>query len=93
MPFPLEFFRDFIEHAPIYDVYEIACPVLFLEGSEDNPFRRSDGWLGYQLRDRVGAPVEYIEIEGGNHGLGSRAAEGTAAVVSWLQAIDVLPLE
>jgi uncharacterized protein len=91
MLFPLAFFRDFVEHAPIYDVHEIACPVLFLQGSEDNPFRRSDAWLGYQLRHRAGTPVEYVEVEGGDHGLGARAEESTAIVVSWLQGIHVLP--
>jgi uncharacterized protein len=90
MEFPHEFFRDFVEHAPIYDVHEIACPVLFLQGAEDNPFRRSDAWLGYQLRQRAGAPVEYVEVEGGDHGLGSRAEESTEIVVSWLQAQRLL---
>jgi pimeloyl-ACP methyl ester carboxylesterase len=80
------FFRDFVAHAPIYDVHEIACPVLFLQGTEDNPFRRSDAWLGYQLRLGAGVPVTHVEIEGGDHGLGSRATESTAVAVSWLRA-------
>jgi len=90
VPFPAEFFREFIEHASIYDVREIKCPVFFLQGSEDNPFRRADAWLGYELRRKSGAPTHYIEVEGGDHGLNSRAEESTTAVMSWLRSIDVL---
>jgi dipeptidyl aminopeptidase/acylaminoacyl peptidase len=88
--FPLEFFRDFIGHAPVYHVDEIACPVFFLQGVKDNPFRRSDAWLGYQLRRDRDAPVRYLEIADGDHGLNSAPEESVDAILAWLETIDAL---
>lgn len=88
--FPEAFFRDFVGGAPIFAVASIECPVFFLQGSKDNPFRRSDAWLGKELRRTAGRPVEYQEIEGGDHGMDQKAEEGASAVLSWLTDIGVL---
>jgi len=39
----LEFFKDFIAGQPVHFLHQIKCPVFFLEGSADNPYRRTDG--------------------------------------------------
>jgi dipeptidyl aminopeptidase/acylaminoacyl peptidase len=88
--FPEVFFRDFVEGAPIFTVASIECPVFFLQGTKDNPFRRSDAWLGNELRRYAGKPVTYREIEGGDHGMDQKAEEGASAVVSWLTNIGVM---
>lgn len=82
--FSLDFFRDFIGNQPVYAMHTIKCPVLFLEGSADNPYRRSDGWLGYQIMKRKGLDATLIEVEGGDHGLGNREDEKNHHLVSFL---------
>lgn len=88
--FPEAFFRDFVEGAPVFTVASIECPVFFLQGTNDDPFRRSDAWLGKELRRTAGRPVAYREIEGGDHGMGKKAEEGASAVLDWLIDIGVL---
>ncbi len=90
VPFPAAFFRDFVENAPIFDVGAIRCPVFFLQGSKDNLFRRSDAWLGKELHLHAGMPVDYLEIEGGDHGLNQEHEHSVAAIVSWLQSLAIL---
>ena len=88
--FPLTFFTDFVQHAPLYDVQEIACPVLFLQGAEDNVWRRSDAWTGNALRQRANAATWHVEIEGGDHGLDSRPKESVDALEHWLEGRGML---
>ena len=91
VPFPVAFFRDFVENAPIFDVGSIECPVFFLQGARDNPFRRSDAWLGNELRRYADTPVHYLEIEGGDHGFNLEHEQSVSAVISWLQSFAMLP--
>jgi dipeptidyl aminopeptidase/acylaminoacyl peptidase len=91
VPFGLGFFKDFIGKAPIYNLGSISCPVFFLQGGADNVWRRSDAWLGYQVMQRHGLPVKYVELEDGNHGLDNVAERCAEEIVKWLEEIRILP--
>jgi acetyl esterase/lipase len=71
-------------------LHTITCPILFLQGGADNPFRRSDGRLGCELLRAHGLPTAYFEIETGDHTLGNVPREGADAVPAWLQKITFL---
>jgi hypothetical protein len=66
-------------------MHEIEFPVLFLERTEDNAYRRSDGWLGYQIMKSHGLNAKYVEVDGGDHGLSNRPEQRDAHVVAYLQ--------
>jgi pimeloyl-ACP methyl ester carboxylesterase len=83
--FGLEFFRDFLTAAPVYTLRAITCPVFFLQGGADNPWRRADAWLGYQLLKAQGA--KYLEIEDGDHCLDTVADKAAAETFTWLRTI------
>ena len=85
-PCGLEFFKDFISGAPIYQLLTIMRPVFFLQGDADNVFRRTDARLGYEMMHERGLPADYLTIAGGDHGLDTRPQEATAAVLDWLRA-------
>ncbi|GCE15378.1 alpha/beta hydrolase family protein [Tengunoibacter tsumagoiensis] len=82
--FGLDFFKDFVSNAPLYHLQNITCPVFFLQGGVDNIYRRTDARLGYEILKRLNQPVDYLEIEHGNHGLETAPEEGTMAVLNWL---------
>jgi pimeloyl-ACP methyl ester carboxylesterase len=84
--FGLEFFRDFLNEAPVYNLRSINCPVFFLQGARDNPWRRADAWLGHQLLKEKGA--KYLEVEDGDHGLDSAPDTAAREAFAWLQQID-----
>lgn len=84
-PFPLDFYRDFLKEAPVHTVQDVPCPVLFLEGGADNPYRRSDGRLGHLIRQRHGRPSMHHEVEGGDHGLFNKGEERNGRVMAFLQ--------
>jgi uncharacterized protein len=88
--FPLAFFSDFVEHAPLYELQAVACPVLFLQGTEDNIWRRTDALIGNTIRQKYNMPTALVEIAGGNHGLDSRPSESVDALLDWLQGRSVL---
>ena len=90
VPFKLDFFKDFIGHAPVFNLRDITCPVFFLTGADDNPFRRSDAWLGYTLMKQKGLNVRYFEIEGGNHVLDNVPDICAQEAITWLKSIGVL---
>jgi dipeptidyl aminopeptidase/acylaminoacyl peptidase len=83
------FFLDDICNAPVHALHEkkITCPVLFLQGLEDNPYRCADARLAYDLMRRAGLPAKLIEYPGGSHGLGEKAAEATEDLFGWLREI------
>lgn len=85
-PFGFEFFRDFLGHAPVYNLRSIRCPVFFLQGAADNVWRRTDAWQGYQLLKEKGA--RYLEVENGDHGLDHVADHAAGIAYAWLQEID-----
>src|ERR687886_1300173 len=75
----LDFFKDCIGGAPIYRLHTITCPILFLQGGADNPFRRTDARLGYEVMRAHGLPAAYQEIAAGDHVLGNVPREGAGA--------------
>ncbi len=90
IPFGLDFFKDFIGGAPVYDLKRIACPVFFLQGAADNPWRRSDAWTGYQVMKKNGLAAKYLEIEAGDHGLDNLPERCAQEVMAWLREIGIL---
>ncbi len=90
IPFTLEFFRDFIGSAPVYGLESISCPVYFLQGELDNPYRRADAWTGYQVMKRRGLPVAYQEIPGAGHGLDEAPERCADEVLGWLARIGIV---
>jgi dienelactone hydrolase len=90
-PCGLDFFKDFIGGAPIYYMAEVKCPALFLEGGQDNVFRRTDGWLGHELMRRAQLSTDFIEIPEGKHGMWNVAEEATEAVLQWLRTLELVP--
>ena len=85
--FGIEFFVDGISHAPCYTMNQIQCPVLFLQGLADNPHRRNDARLGYDLMRQKNLPATYIEFPGGTHGLENVIDEAMDHTFSWLSTI------
>jgi len=91
-PFPLEFFLDYVGKAPVYHLAEMRCPVLFLQGKQDNIWRRADAWIGYQSLLAKGLPVKYVEIEGGDHGLSLVPDIVVNEIIAWLGEIGLADL-
>jgi pimeloyl-ACP methyl ester carboxylesterase len=92
IPFKLDFFKDAVERAPVYDIRSIKCPVFFLQGKSDNVRRRSDAWIGSQLMQKYGLRVKYLEMEGGDHGLDNLPDQCAQEVIEWLKEIQILPI-
>ncbi len=86
----LDFFKGSVGGAPIYRLHTITCPIFFLQGGADNPYRRSDARLGYELRRSHGLPAAYQEIAAGDHVLGNVPREAADAVLAWLREIAFL---
>ena len=84
------FYIDAELHAPIFDMPKTRCPVFFLQGAEDNLWRRSDAWMGWQAMLRAGLPVKYLEVAGGDHGLDARADLCARESLGWLREIKIL---
>ena len=70
-----------MERSPIHSADRLACPVVFLQGSEDKvvPPNQAEAMVDV-LRDK-GIPVAYVLFEGEGHGF--RVAENIA------RALDV----
>jgi pimeloyl-ACP methyl ester carboxylesterase len=88
--FPLEFFRDFISRAPAYDLPHVTCPVFFLQGKLDNPWRRADAWLGFKVLEASGLPVKHVELDNGGHGLDEVPDLCAEEVMGWLREIGIV---
>lgn len=86
----LAFFRDYIGGAPVYRLPDLTCPVLFLQGADDNLWRRNDARLGYEGMLAAGLPARYVEIEGGDHGLDAGREVAVDALVAWLRELGVV---
>ncbi len=71
----------YVERSPIHSADRLACPVVFLQGSEDKvvPPNQAEAMVDV-LRDK-GIPVAYVLFEGEGHGF--RVAENIA------RALDV----
>ncbi len=87
--FGIDFFVDTISNAPIHSLDKIVCPVLFLQGTADNPFRCADAKMGYDIitYDNRHSKSKYISFEGGTHELDNVAGEAINTVFAWLMPI------
>jgi len=85
--FGVDFFIDTVSNSPIHKLGDIQCPVLFLQGLNDNPFRCADAKMGYELMRRNDLPATYIEIPGGNHCLENVIDEAMSNMFGWLSAV------
>jgi acetyl esterase/lipase len=88
--FGIDMLKDAISGAPIYRLHTVSCPIFFLQGGQDNVYRRSDARLGYDLLRSYDLPASYLEIEAGDHVLGNVPREGADAVLAWLREIAFL---
>jgi len=88
--FGLDFFVDTVSRAPVHTIKEIQCPVLFLQGLQDNAFRCSDARLAYDIMRRAGLPGKLIEYSEGGHGLDENgvAEQATEDLFRWLTDIQ-----
>ncbi|MCL2884457.1 MAG: hypothetical protein FWF49_03100 [Oscillospiraceae bacterium] len=84
IPFGVEFFIDTVSGAPIHTLQNIRCPVLFLQGLADNPYRCADAMMAYQLMKRENLPAAYAEFPGGNHELENVIDEALPRLFEWL---------
>lgn len=89
--FPLSFFQDTIINAPMFCLNQIKCPVFFLQGGSDNPYRRADAFLGYLLMNKSGITAKYLELSGGDHCLNGVEKQYCSEVINWLKEIQILP--
>ena len=87
--FKIDFYLDTISNAPIHVMDKIKCPVLFLQGTADNPFRCADAVMAYELMQKSGSSnkTAYMPIEGGTHGLDNVAEEAIDRAFSWMMEI------
>ncbi len=85
--FGIDFFRDVVSNAPIHVICKIRCPILFLQGTADNPFRCADAKLAYDIMKRKRLSVTLIELAEGNHELENVADVAVNYVFSWLKSI------
>jgi pimeloyl-ACP methyl ester carboxylesterase len=90
VPMELEFYRDFIGKAPVYELKKIRCPVFFLQGAEDNIWRRTDARLGYEILKEQGRTVKHYELAGGDHNLDQLPDQCAQGVIQWLKEIQIL---
>ena len=82
--FGIDFCRDTVSNAPIHTMKSIKCPVLFLQGTADNPYRIADARMGYEIMSRNGLNASHVEIEDGNHELENVIDEAMRYMFDWL---------
>ncbi|MEP6762355.1 MAG: prolyl oligopeptidase family serine peptidase [Sporichthyaceae bacterium] len=58
----------YVERAPLSHVDEVSCPVLLLQGSEDQVVPPSQSLMFRDALARKGIPHAYLEFEGEQHG-------------------------
>jgi len=86
--FGIDFYIDTISNAPIYTVKDIKCPVLFLQGLKDNPYRCADAKMAYNIMKENGLSTKYIELAEGNHGLDNVSDEAIGQVFNWFSSLS-----
>ena len=82
--FGADFYIDTVANAPIYTVNAVQCPVLFMQGLRDNPYRRADARMAAQLMQSAGRTASLVEFDQGDHGLDNAAAEAAQCAFDWL---------
>lgn len=85
--FGIDFYRDTTANAPIHTIKNINCPVLFLQGTADNPYRIADAQMGYQIMTGNGLCASHIELENGTHELENVIDEALEKEFEWLLLI------
>ncbi len=61
--------RDvYLDRSPIHHVDGLSCPVIFLQGSEDEVVPPNQAQMMVEALRRKGLPVAYLEFEGEQHG-------------------------
>jgi dipeptidyl aminopeptidase/acylaminoacyl peptidase len=64
----------YVERAPLSHVDEVSCPVLLLQGSEDQVVPPSQSLMFRDALARKGIPHAYLEFEGEQHGFRKAAS-------------------
>ncbi len=64
----------YVERAPLSHVDEVSCPVLLLQGSEDQVVPPSQSLMFRDALARKGIPHAYLEFEGEQHGFRKSAS-------------------
>ncbi|MDD4493936.1 MAG: hypothetical protein PHV32_06255 [Eubacteriales bacterium] len=85
--FGAEFYIDTISNAPIQTIKMIKCPILFLQGLKDNPYRCADARMAYQLMKNENLKATLIEIADGNHELENVIEEALYHLFSWFKSM------
>jgi len=88
--FGFDFYVDTIRNAPLYTLDSVKCPVLFLQGLNDNPYRCADARLAADIMKREGLNAAIIEYEKGTHGLDNVVDEVLDDFFNWLPEPIVL---
>ena len=88
--FGVDFYTDTIRNAPLYNLDTVKCPVLFLQGLRDNPFRCADARLAVDIMKRGNLNAELIEYESGTHELENVIDEVMDDLFSWLPQYIIL---
>ena len=61
--------RDlYIERAPIHSAHQLSCPVIFLQGLEDEIVPANQAEKMVEILKEKGIPVAYLPFEGEQHG-------------------------
>ena len=85
--FGINFYIDTVSKAPIHFMDRIKCPILFLQGTADNPYRCADAKMAYDLmlknNDSV-SKTTYFSLEGGTHELDNMAEDAINMLFEWL---------
>jgi len=82
--FGIDFCCDTVSNSPIHTMKNIKCPVLFLQGTADNPYRIADARMGYQIMSQNGLNASHIEFDIGTHELDNVIDEAMKYMFDWL---------
>ena len=90
--FGLDFFIDAVSNAPVHNISEINCPLLFLQGETDNPYRKADALVAFELIKLMNPDTKskHITFEGGDYCLYNVKEKAVEEVFAWLDGIGVL---
>ncbi|MDR0532287.1 MAG: prolyl oligopeptidase family serine peptidase [Oscillospiraceae bacterium] len=89
--FEKDFFIDCLRNGAVHALHDgkITCPVLFLQGLQDNAYRCADARLAYDLMRRKHLPCKLVEYPEGTHGLENVAEQAATDLFEWITEIQV----
>jgi len=58
----------YVERSPVHHAHEISCPVIFLQGTEDEVVPPEQAQVMVEALEEKGLPVAYVLFEGEQHG-------------------------